>query len=227
MKPFSALLAAAFLAALVAALPARAITDQEELVETARFTVEKLISHADLGGAVRTMLKDAKGVLVIPSLLKGAFFFGAEGGSGVLMARGDGGKWSYPAFFTIGSASFGLQFGGQAAEVMLVLMTNKGLNAVLNHKVKIGGDISAAIGPYGLGAEASTTSNMGADILSYSVAKGAFVGFSFEGAVIYPRDEWTTGYYGDENATPKAVVLDGRYRNAQAEKLRSALAAVR
>ena len=162
MKPFNALLAVAFFTAVVAATPARAITDQEELVETARFTVEKLISHAELGGAVRTMLKDAKGVLVIPSLLKGAFFFGAEGGSGVLMARGESGKWSYPAFYTIGSASFGLQIGGQSAEVMLVLMTNKGLNAVLNHKVKLGGDISAAIGPYGMGAEASTTSTSGA-----------------------------------------------------------------
>lgn len=227
MKPFSALLAVAVLAAIVAATPARAVTDPEELVETARFSVENLTSDAKIGGAVREMLKNAKGVLVIPSLLKGAFFVGAEGGSGVLMARGDNGNWSYPAFYTIGSASFGFQFGGQSAEVMLILMTSKGLNAVINHKVKLGGDISAAIGPYGVGAEASTTSNLGADILSYSIAKGAFAGFSFEGAVIYPRDDWTTGYYGDRSATPRTVVIEGKYRNAQAEKLRSALAAVR
>ncbi len=207
--------------------PARAASEQEELIEKARLVVEKLTRNEDIGSAVRAMLRDAKGVLVVPALLKGAFFFGAEGGSGVLLAKGRSGAWSYPAFYTLGSASFGLQFGGQSAEVMLIIMTDRGLNSVVSHKVKIGGDVSGAIGPYGVGAEAATTANLGADILAYSVTKGAFVGFSIEGAVIFPREDWTTEYYGDPGATPRAVVLEGRYRNRQADRLRETLAAVR
>ena len=161
--------------------------------------------------------------MIFPSLYKGALVFGAEGGSGVLMAKGSEGRWSYPAFYFLGSGSFGLQFGAQIAEVMLMIMTERGLNAVLDQKVKIGGDVNAAIGPYGVGGEAATTTNLSADIFTYSLNKGAFAGFSIEGAVIYPLEDWTDVYYGDAGASPRAVVIEGRFRNGHADQLRKSL----
>ena len=206
-----------------AAGPSHALTDQEEMVQKANITVQKVLQSKDIGDRVVDMLTKAKGVLIFPNLYKGALFFGAEGGSGVLLAKGNEGRWSYPAFYFLGSGSFGLQIGAQTAEVMLLIMTERGLNAVLNQKVKIGADVNAAIGPYGRGAKAATTANLGADIFTYSLNQGAFVGFSVDGAVIYPRSEWTTGYYGDNAATPRAVVIEGKFANPHSDALRESL----
>jgi lipid-binding SYLF domain-containing protein len=206
-----------------AAGPCYALTEQKEMVQRAHITVQKLLQSKDIGNSVTELLSKAKGVLIFPNLYKGAFLFGAEGGSGVLMAKGGEGRWSYPAFYFLGSGSFGLQFGAQTAEVMLLIMTERGLNAVLNQKVKIGADVNAAIGPYGLGAKAATTANLGADIFTYSLNQGAFMGMSVEGAIIYPRSEWTTGYYGNNRATPRAVVIEGKFANPHADALRESL----
>ena len=203
--------------------PSAAITEPEEMVQKAHITVQKVLQHKEIGPRVREALAKAKGVLIFPSLYKGAIFFGAEGGSGVLLAKGAEGRWSYPAFYFLGSGSFGLQIGAQSAEVLLLIMTDRGLNAILNQKVKIGADVNAAIGPYGVGAKAATTANLGADILTYSINHGAFAGFSFEGAVIYPRSEWTSGYYGNTGAQPRPVVIEGRFRNVHADPLRESL----
>jgi lipid-binding SYLF domain-containing protein len=203
--------------------PGHALTDQEEMVQKAHITVQKILQSKDIGHSVTDLLSKAKGLLIFPNLYKGAFLFGAEGGSGVLLAKGGEGRWSYPAFYFLGSGSFGLQIGAQTAEVMLLIMTERGLNAVLKQKVKIGADINAAIGPYGVGAEAATTANLGADIFTYSLNQGAFMGFSVEGAVIYPRSEWTTGYYGNNRATPRAVVIEGKFANPHANTLRESL----
>lgn len=223
-SPILALLALVGLLPL-AATPAAALTAQEEMVQKAHISVQKVMQNDRIGETVTEMLKQAKGVLVFPALYKGAFVFGAEGGNGVLLAKGASGRWSYPAFYFLGSGSIGLQFGAQAAEVMLLIMTERGLNAVINQKVKIGADVNAAIGPYGVGAKAATTVNLGADILTYSINQGLFAGFSVDGAVIYPRDEWTSKYYGDNAATTRAVVIEGRFANHHADGLREGLVA--
>jgi lipid-binding SYLF domain-containing protein len=206
-----------------AARPGHALTDQEEMVQKAHITVQKILQSKDIGQSVTNLLSKAKGVLIFPNLYKGAFLFGAEGGSGVLLAKGGEGRWSYPAFYFLGSGSFGLQFGAQTAEVMLLIMTERGLRAVLNQKVEVGAEINAAIGPYGVGGKAATTANLGVDIFTYSLNQGAFLGFSLEGAVIYPRSEWTTGYYGNNRATPRAVAIEGEFANPHADALRDSL----
>ena len=127
---------------LFAAAPARAASAEQEIVDKARLTAEKLISEKAYGTMVN-MMKDAKGVLIIPSLLKGAFIFGAEGGSGVLLARTESGGWSYPAFYTMGGASVGFQVGAQASEVVLLIMNEGALSAVMKNQIKLGGDVSA------------------------------------------------------------------------------------
>jgi lipid-binding SYLF domain-containing protein len=201
--------------------------EQQGIVDKARVTVQGFGLDQEVGPTVRKLMKRAKAVVIFPSILKGAFFVGAEGGSGVLLAKGEGERWSYPAFYTMGGASFGLQFGGQSSEVMLLIMTSKGINSVINNEVKLGGDVSVAVGPIGIGAEASTTTNLNADIYSFSRNAGAYFGASIEGAVIHPRRAWNHDYYGSKAASPQAIVLEGKYFNPNADKLREALTELR
>ena len=111
-------------------------SEQQVLVDKARLTVESYLSDPDFAW-FNNHMKGAKALLIIPQLLKGAFFVGASGGSGVLITRDDKtGNWSPPAFYTMGSASFGLQFGGQSSELILMVMTPKGVKAFLKASFK-------------------------------------------------------------------------------------------
>ena len=225
MKKVAALLLVTMAAGLFAwSAPARAYNEQQELVDKALLSIKKITARTDINNFVKQYLRQAKGVLVIPALLKAGFFLGGEGGSGVLLAKGKSGEWSYPAFYTIGAASIGIQFGGQVSETMLIIMTSKGLNSIISNKVTLGGELNAAVGPYGVGIEGATSTALGADIITYSVGKGAFLGGGLEGSVIEKRDSLNQGYYKDPQATPEAIVLQGRYKNADADRLRDTLA---
>ncbi len=213
----------AFLAALWTAPAAAEDPTPGELVDKARITVERLSRHPDLGANVRRFIGEARALLIFPQLIKGAFLFGGEGGSGVLVARDKRGRWSYPAFYTMASFSFGLQFGGQTAEAILVLRTEGALKSVLDDQLKLGADASVAAGPVGAGIEGGTTTNVGADILSYSTSQGLFAGASLEGAVIARRNDWNQAYY-DPAATPHSIVIDRRHANPDADRLRETLA---
>ena len=211
----AALLVPALARTAVAASPA------EELVAEARFSIERLLGDPNLPD-LETYVKNARGVLIIPELVKGSFFVGAEGGSGVLMVRGGDGTWSSPAFYTLAAGSFGLQFGGQVSEVVFTLMTEGAVQALLANEVKLGVDASIAIGPFGLGVEVSTTTNLGADIYAFAKTVGLFGGGSLEGAKLFSRNSWNDAYYG-ASASPRAVVIERIFFNPQAEQLRSAL----
>ena len=224
MLPFlrTAFIVAAAVGLLVAS-PARAASDSEELVIKSQLLLEKLRDHPEFESYRRTF-KEAKAVLVIPQLIKGAFIIGAEGGSGVLLARKDDGTWSHPAFFTLGAGSVGLQIGVQDTEVVFLIMTEAGLNAVISHEVKLGVDASVSFGPIGRGVEGSTTTGLGADIAAYSKSVGAFAGGALEGAVIHERMDYNREYYGDENATARRIVIMDRYDNPQSNGIRNVLA---
>src|SRR5262245_36618953 len=135
---------------LSAAGSANALSDQQELLECSRLTFLKLIDHPDFP-ELKQYVHHAKAILIVPALIKGGFFVGGEGGSGVLVARSKQGGWSYPAFYTMGAGSIGLQFGGQVGEVVFTIMTEDGLKAVLSNQVKLGVDASIAMGPIGKG----------------------------------------------------------------------------
>lgn len=228
MTRMIALSAALFIAvSLFVSGPAFAMSEQQELIEKSVITIQKLADRDDTRPHVRKYLKSAKGVLVLPSVLKAGFIVGAEGGSGVLLAKSKSGDWSYPAFYTMGAASFGLQIGGAASESMLIIMTSKGLSAILNNKVKVGGELNAAVGPYGVGIEGATSAALGADIITYTVSKGAFIGGGIEGAIIEKRDEMNQTYYNDKKVTPQAIILDGKYGNPEADRLRQTLAGIK
>ena len=214
------------LAALGAALtlPARpvdAASEPNELVEKAKLTVERLLAQTDYA-EVRNWIRRAKGVLIVPSLLKAGFLIGGEGGSGVLLSHNRDTGWSDPAFYTLGAGSIGFQIGVQDAEVLFVIMTDKGLEAMIDKHVKLGADASIAAGPLGAGVEGATTAGLGADSYSYSMTRGAFGGISFEGTVAVEREDWNRMYYG-AGATPRGIVIDRKFTNPHALGLRKAL----
>ncbi|HLI10991.1 MAG TPA: lipid-binding SYLF domain-containing protein [Alphaproteobacteria bacterium] len=203
--------------------PARADSTPEALVEKARLTFESLYNDKDYT-QLRKNMKLAKAVLIIPSELKGAFIVGAAGGSGVLVAKDENGAWGYPAFYTVGSGSLGFQIGFQNSEAVFVIMTEKGLHAIINNQVKLGVDLSVAIGPVGQGMSGSTTTAAGADIVAFSRTTGLFAGGSLDGAAIVKRDDWNTAFYG-QGATPTAIIFDKKFSNPKADPLRQALQA--
>jgi lipid-binding SYLF domain-containing protein len=208
---------------LIAARPALALSDQQDLVERSRLTFLKLIDHPDFP-ELKQYIRYARAILIVPSLVKGGFFIGGEGGSGVLIARSKQGGWSYPAFYTLGGGSIGLQFGGQVGEVVFTIMSEDGLRAVLSNQLKLGVDASIAMGPIGKGVEASTTTNFSSDIYQFAKTEGLFGGGALKGALVYKRDDWNQGFYG-RAVTPQQIIFDNEVSNPRAEPLRQVLAA--
>ncbi len=201
------------------ALPASADDMQHatQLVEKAKFTLENFMSDSKMG-AFKDLSRTAKGVVIFPQLLKGAFVWGAQGGSGVFLARDEKtGEWTGPAFYTLGGASFGFQIGGEASELILLVMTDRGVRSLLGNSIKLGGDVNVAVGPVGMGASAATE-NLSADILSFSRSKGLYGGISLEGAVLATRGSWNRAYYGKE-ATPTDIFIRHAATNPRANGL--------
>lgn len=209
----------------LAALPAAAqvVTDQSQTVARAVATVERLRAEPNLGRELNAKLARARAVLVVPDLVKGGFLFGAEWGTGVLLTRDRSGRWSGPAFYSVASGSVGLQIGIQDAEAVFVIMSEPGLNAVMNNRFKAGADAGIALAHIGAGAEAATTANAGADIYAFNKAVGAYGGASLEGSGILPRHSWNAAYYGG-NPTPADILLEHRFDSPQANRLRDVLA---
>jgi lipid-binding SYLF domain-containing protein len=205
------------------ARPAFALSEPQQLVEKARIAFLDIITD-EAFKEMRDFVRRSRAMLIFPQLIKGAFIIGGEGGSGVLVARDPAKGWSYPAFYTLASGSLGLQIGGQVAELVITIMSNKALGAVIDNQFKIGGNIDVAVGPIGKGMSASTTTNLNADAYSWAKTQGLFGGLSLEGAAILSRDSWNKEYYGP-GATPDGMVIQRRFSNPNAEPLRQALAA--
>jgi lipid-binding SYLF domain-containing protein len=212
--------------ALVAlALPARAFAnDQQELVDRAKLTVERLRHDSNMGKGVDDMLGRARAVLIVPSLWRLGFLLGGSGGSGVLLAKAADGSWSAPAFYGVGGGSIGFQIGAEMQEMLLIILTDGGLNKVMDNQVKIGADLTFALGPVGAGLGGATTPNFGADMVGYSTSIGLYGGLNLEGGLIAVREEANRAYYG-EGATTREIVFNRRFDNPGATDLRAALAA--
>ncbi len=187
-----------------------------ELVDRAYITLQKFLKDDQMAW-LREHLREAKGIIIVPQMLKGAFFIGGSGGSGVLLVRKGRCDWTYPAFYLLGSVSFGLQVGGEASEIVLLVMSQGGIDALLSTAVKLGGDLSVAAGPVGMGAKAQI-----ADVLAFGYSKGAFIGISVEGAVLKPRNSWNRIYYG-RPVRPVDIIYGQKVKNPHADKLRRLL----
>ena len=200
---------------------ATAASESAQLVEEARLSLDRMMSNKEMD-EFRSYLSRARGVLIIPELVKGGFILGAEGGSGVFLVRGADGTWSPPAFYTLGAGSVGLQAGVQVSEVVFTLMSDGAIEAFLKNEFKLGGDLSVAMGPIGAGVEASTTTNLNADIFAFSRAVGLFGGGALEGAKIFARNKLNTEYYGSP-APVRDIVVHRKFFNPQADPLRKTL----
>jgi lipid-binding SYLF domain-containing protein len=188
-------LGAAALGSVTSKLASAAPTsDQIELVRRADVVLDEARHDPEFGDS-RRLFQTARGVMVVPNLVKGGFFVGGEGGNGVLMAR-HGGEWSNPAFYTLASASFGLQIGLEVAEVVLFVMSGRALNAWMRDEVRLGGQAGLTVLVIGTNAAASTTANLNVDVIAWAKSRGAYAGLTLEGSIIKPRNEWNTAYYG-------------------------------
>lgn len=183
-----------------------ASSEQQQLVDKAKLTVEALKDQSEMQ-QFRKLLSVAKGVVIFPQFLKAGFIVGGAGGTGVLLGRNAEGTWSSPAFYTMGQASIGLQIGAEAKELVLLIMTDKGLDAIIKNQVKLGGDLSAAVGPVGKNIGASSTTNMDVDVFSFAKTAGLFIGASVEGSLLDAKDDWQAAYYGKAVTARNIVVL--------------------
>jgi lipid-binding SYLF domain-containing protein len=217
------LLAATALGALslFAPHPAQAQSDQQTLVDRSTLALQEMV-NGSLTNDPRHALTKARAVLICPRVFKAGFFFGGEGGACVLLARAGNGTWSYPAFYGMGSGSFGLQIGIQDAQFVMLIMTERGLNAILNSQFKFGADASLAIATIGAGVQGDTTSALGADIVAFSQTRGLYGGISLQGSVMGQRVGWDRDYYGRE-VDARQIVMDMQGSNPGADPLRDVL----
>jgi len=187
--------------------------EENQLIDRAAVTVQQMRQDPAFDRA-RAQLRSAKGVLVVPALVKGGFIFGAEGGNGVLMQRNADG-WSPP--------SFGLQAGLEQAEVVMLVMSDKALDAIKRSEFKLGAGGGITVVTLSAGAEVGVTApNVTADIIVWQSGTGVYGGITLNGSVIKARDEWNTAFYG--RRVDVSDILGARVRNPEADRLRQQLA---
>ena len=193
------------------------------IVEKARVTFKDFMNDSNYTW-IHENIDRAKGVLIFPQVLKGGFIFGGSGGTGVFLVKdARTGDWSNPAFYTIGSVTFGLQIGGEAAEVVMVAMTQKAIDSLLSSSFKLGGDVSVALGPIGLGAKANADiPQVTADFISFAKSKGLYAGLNLEGAVVAVRDSLNSAYYG-RHVRPADIIAVMDVSNHGSAELRESL----
>ena len=168
------------------------------------------------------LLEKAECIIVFPSVLKAAFVVGGSYGRGAMVCRtGEhfNGSWGSPAMYALEGASVGFQLGGQATDLVLLVMNEKGASSILNSQVKIGVDASAAAGPKGRDASADTDAYMRAEILSYSRSRGLFAGISLEGSTLRPDDDANEVIYHRKKITAKEIVLGNNVAVPEAGQL--------
>ena len=192
----------AFLGLALVARPSFAGAAEDARLTTATDVLEELRGSPDQG--VPTWLFDrAYGVAVIPNVIKGAFFLGGRGGKGVLVSRDASGRFSDPLFLTLGGANFGLQWGAQATDVVLVFATRRSLEHFARGQLTLGATASVAAGPVGRAGEASA--GVQAEIYSYSRARGLFAGIALDGTVLAVDRKSNRGYYGRDVSSDEVL----------------------
>jgi lipid-binding SYLF domain-containing protein len=211
----AALLAAPFAEALTAPA-AYAQTSQQVTIAGARKVLVDL-RHDKAFGNARTLLREAKAVLIVPKLVKGGFFVGGEGGDGVIMVR-RGRGWSSPAFYALGAASFGLQVGLEQSEVIMLLMTQKAVEGVLHDQFKIGAQAGLSVVTLGSGVEGAIGGATPPDVVVWSSSTGLYGGLTVDGSIIKSEPEETAKFYG-RSVTPRQV-LYGSVTNQWGDALR-------
>lgn len=180
------------------AVAASSKEDLQDRIDAAKLVLDQIMNAKD-STIPSNILRSATCVAVVPSLVKGAFVFGAQYGQGVVTCR-TGHGWSGPVFIRMAGGSFGFQIGGQSTDLVLVAVNEHGFQDLLKSKFKIGGDASAAAGPVGRSGQAATDWRMNAELLSYSRNKGIFAGIDLDGTSVSQNGEDTELYYGEPHS---------------------------
>jgi len=201
--------------AVLLALPAVASTTPMTLTKKDTTTLSDSIvvlnelAAAPDQGIPQELLAKADCILIFPSVDKGAFIVGGKSGHGVASCRQPNGTMGPLAFYTVGGASVGFQIGGQTADVVMLIMNEKGIDHLLADKFTLGGEATATAGPVGRTAQAATDAQMHAQILSWSRSQGLFVGAALDGSVVQPNKDANARLYGTAT-TGKAILVDSK-----------------
>jgi len=189
---------------------ALAANKEQERLENSGTVLQEVMDVPD--NIPQELLEKAECIVVFPSVLKAAFVIGGSYGRGAMVCRTGQhfkGPWGAPAMYALEGASVGFQLGGEATDLVLLVMNERGASSILNSKVKLGADISAAAGPKGRDASADTDAYLRAEILSYSRSRGLFAGISLEGSTLRPDNDASADIYG-RKITAKEIVLGGK-----------------
>jgi SH3 domain-containing YSC84-like protein 1 len=184
-----------------------AANKEQKRLENSGVVMEEIMNTPE--NIPQELLEKAECIIVFPSVLKAAFGVGGSYGRGAMVCRtgaGFGGPWGAPAMYALEGGSFGFQLGGQATDLVLLIMNDRGAQSILSSKVKLGADASAAAGPKGRDASADTDAYLRAEILSYSRSRGLFAGISLEGSTLRPDDDANERVYG-RKITSRDIVL--------------------
>ncbi|MFA5336490.1 MAG: lipid-binding SYLF domain-containing protein, partial [Candidatus Omnitrophota bacterium] len=207
-RVFVFVMAAAFFVSMSAANPKAYADKWEDLITESGKVLDEVNSMPDTG-IPSDMFKKCKAIAIFPSTVGGGFIFGAKYGQGVVVYRDDKGEWSPPAVFNIGGGSFGWQIGGQATDLILVMMNDRGVDGFLASKFTLGADASVAAGPVGRDTQASTDLQLKGGIFSYSRSRGAFAGVKVEGSGISQNKEGNKALY-KQDLSVKEILKEGK-----------------
>ena len=208
--PLTSITLAALLALpAVASTTGTTLTTKDTTTLSDSIVVLNELAAAPDQGIPQELLAKADCILIFPSVDKGAFIVGGKSGHGVASCRQPNGAMGPLAFYTVGGASVGFQIGGQTADVVMLIMNEKGIDHLLADKFTLGGEATATAGPVGRTAQAATDAQMHAQILSWSRSKGLFVGAALDGSVVRPNKDANARLYGTET-TGKAILVDSK-----------------
>jgi len=194
------------------------LAEQQRLVDKATLTLKAFAADPGLQAALREWSPETRALFIVPQFIRGAFVFGGAGGSGLLLVRDEKtGNWGDPVFYTIGSASFGLQVGGDVSEIVLLVRTTKGLEEFYHSGFKLGANAGMAIGPVGEGA---SVHGLAADMIAYARKQGVFAGIAINGAFVAVANEANEAYYG-RPVRPTDIAIKQSAYNPQSLDLRN------
>jgi SH3 domain-containing YSC84-like protein 1 len=189
-------------------------SDQRTLVTSAALTFSSFLSDPDMTW-LRQNLGRAKAVMIAPEITKASFIVGGSGGRAVVVVRDpQSGRWVGPAFYTLATASIGLQAGIAVSEIVTLVMTEKGVNRLLSNSFRMGGDVAIAVGPIDAGAR----SHFVADLVSFSRAQGVYLGADLNGTVVSAASDWNDLYY-DQRVQVADILTRASVHNKQANEL--------
>ena len=196
-------------------------TEPQQLVDRATLAAQEMLNDRT-GTDAQSVLRQARAVIICPRVFRAGFLLGGEGGSCILSARAGGGSWTSPAFYGLGGASIGFLVGIQDAEVMLIIMNDRGLMAVLDSQFKLGADATATFAEVGGGIEGATTAALRADIVGFTKSRGLYAGVSLNGSLLSAKSELNRAYYG-RAVSGQQIVVGVEVSNPGADPLREVL----